>query len=130
MSDEQDDQDLRRRFLALRRAEMRNAPGFADPWRRAQGRQGHSWRPAPSWMLGLGAACALALVLVLVGVRHVSPPASPGPTSSGPSLTEWRPPTDFLLRTPALEVLTTVPVLGAASLPPRPSPPIERSSPS
>jgi len=125
---EDDDQDLRRRFLALREQDARDAPDFAFLWRSAQAAAQRRPRPVLFWWTAAAAACVLVLVLVLV--RHVQPSPSPGPMLPSASLGAWRAPTDFLLRTPAVEVLTTVPVLGAASLPPTPSPPIERSSPS
>ena len=127
---EDDDQDLRRRFLAMREEDARDAPDFEGLWRGVQARRRRRPRPVLFWWTAAAAACVLVFVLVLVLVRHVQPSPSPGPMLPGGSLGTWRGPTDFLLRTPAVEVLTTVPVLGAAALPPRPSPTTERSSPS
>ncbi len=126
---EKEDPDLRRRFAALRDEDAQDTPDFARLWRQAQARRGR--RPSrhiASWLLV--AAGTAALLLATVG-RHPHPTgASPAGTSAMPSLSQWRPSTDFLLRTPALEVLTTVPTLGEATPSPALSPSTERSSPS
>ena len=131
MSDEQGDQDLRRRFAALRERETREVPGFAGLWRKAEARGGarasRRVAAAVAAVAVAGGACALLLAIV---ARHPSPAASPrAETIAAPSLSAWRAPTDFLLCTPALEILTTVPALGEATPPPVPSPSIERSHP-
>ena len=129
MSEEEEDQDLRRRFVALREKEAQDTPAFAGLWRHAQAQRGRRPpRPLVSWLVVAGGTCAL--LLLLAGVRPHPTTAPRAPTIAAPSLSAWRPPTDFLLRTPALEVLTTVPVLGAGAFPPVLFPSIERRSPS
>ena len=125
---EAEDPDLRRRFAALRNEDAQDTPDFAPLWRQAQARRGRRPRRFASWLIV--AAGIAALLLATVGRHPHSTPASPAGTSAMPSLSQWRPSTDFLLRTPALEVLTTVPTLGEATPPPALSPSTERSSPS
>lgn len=127
-----DDRDLRRRFMALREEDTREAPGFAALWRRAQARpEPRPPRRRVRWLLVAGATCAVFLAAVERRPRSTSrpTPAPPSVTIATPSLGEWRPPTDFLLQTPALEILTTVPALGE-SMPPPALPFTERSRPS
>jgi len=80
-------------------------------------------RPA-KWRPGLRFAatvCAATLLAALLWLRHDLSlhRAAPGQGSYAPvaSITEWRPPTDFLLNTPGREMMRTVPVLT-----PEPSP--------
>lgn len=129
MNDEQDDQDLRRRFATLRERETRAVPGFADLWQSARA---HGEARAPRRLaVAVAVAGGVFALLLAIVAHHPSPAPSPrAETITAPSLGGWRAPTDFLLRTPALEVLTTVPALGKATPPPVPSPSIERSHPS
>jgi len=99
---EKEDPDLRRRFAALRDEDAQDTPDFARLWRQAQARRGR--RPSrhiASWLLV--AAGTAALLLATVG-RHPHPTgASPAGTSAMPSLSQWRPSTDFLLRKRAID---------------------------
>jgi hypothetical protein len=125
---EEEDRDLRRRFAALRDEDAQDTPDFARLWRQARAR--HERRPSRRIAAWLVVAAGTAALLVAAVGRYRRPsPVSPDETSTMPSLSQWRPSTDFLLRTPALEVLTTVPALGEAKPPPA-LPPTERSSPS
>jgi len=109
--------DLRDGFAALRRQEENAAPSFATLAAAAarRRRQPHGrnrrWRP-----LAVAAATAAAVLgALVVGTSpwlrtHVLP--STPPLGLAPSLSAWRPATDFLLRTPAQEILTTSPTFG------------------
>jgi hypothetical protein len=109
--------DLRDGFAALRRHEEQAAPSFAtfaaEAARRRRGPRGrdHRWRP-----LAVAAATAAAVLGALaVGTSpwlrtHLSP--STAAAQLAPSISAWRPATDFLLRTPAQEILSTSPTFG------------------
>ena len=86
------DDRLRSAFAELRRVEAAQLP----PLKRPSIRQ----RRWPSFRL------AFAIVLLLVLVISIIPRRSPQP-----SITSWRAPTDFLLKTPGQELLSTVPDL-------------------
>jgi hypothetical protein len=125
---EEEERDLRRRFAALRKEDARGAPGFAGLWREAHGRRGSRRSRPVFWLAVAAGTCALLVTTAMVARRpHLSPSAE---TIITPSLSHWRPPTDFLLQTPALEILTTVPALGEATPLPVVSPSTERSRPS
>ena len=97
MSDERDD-DLRSAFAAMKDADRARTSRFRIPVRAGAA---PVRRLVPA-LAGLLAAAGLAAVLLRPG----EPPAP------AQSLAEWRSPTDFLLRTPAQEMLYTVPRLG------------------
>jgi hypothetical protein len=100
VSDDRDDEDLRTAFAGLRAADRARTPRY-----RIEPRPGPAaGRPLRPALVGLLVAAGLAAVLVL---RPGPPPPAPPP-----SLAEWRSPTEFLLRTPAQELLYTVPRLG------------------
>lgn len=96
---EHSDQDLRERFAALRREEAERVPHFTMLEQRRPAKPWPLWKPAMAFV-----ALALAAALFLKFDQR------PGPLSRGPSITEWKSPTDFLLQTPGREVLTHVPV--------------------
>jgi hypothetical protein len=101
------DGDLRARFVALRREEEALAPDFVMPSR--------SWaEPLGRWSAGRLAGVTACLVAMVVGALWLGS-VPPKPQRSGEpvaSLTEWKAPTDFLLQTPGLELLQTVPAIG------------------
>jgi len=120
------DPDLRRLFAELRRQEEPAAPRFAVLWGEAARRREvrretsarHRLRPAA---LAGAAAAALAAVAVLAilavaGLGWFRTAALPSDRSasrsSAPWLADWRPPTDFLLRTPGREILSAAPAFG------------------
>lgn len=86
------DDRLRSAFAELRRAEAAHVP----PFKRLPSRQ----KPWPSIRL------AFAIVLLIVLVVSIIPRRPPAP-----SISNWRAPTDFLLKTPGQELLSTVPDL-------------------
>jgi hypothetical protein len=51
------------------------------------------------------AAVAACVLLVWLAWRRATPPVPPELLETGPSLADWRPPTDFLLQTPGREIL-------------------------
>jgi hypothetical protein len=100
-----DDRDLRDAFARLRDAERRGIPPFRIP---AQSQPVLRARGA----LRLAAAAALLLLVISLGYlsrqadRGVHQPATP---RSATSISEWRAPTDFLLRTPGSELIVSTP---------------------
>jgi hypothetical protein len=118
-----DDNDLRRRFAALRRAEAPHAPDFE----RLLSRPVAPRPPRAAARAGLAAlaavlVAALGLTLYRSAPRPVVPPAArePAPAAAPtpadlPSLARWRAPTDFLLATPGRELLYTLPRIGVAT---------------
>ncbi|HEY8130290.1 MAG TPA: hypothetical protein VII12_00235 [Thermoanaerobaculia bacterium] len=85
------DDRLRQAFAELRREEAAHVPPF-----RVDGRRGR-------WPATRLAFALLVLMIVAMIFRHHNTPQ--------PSIAEWRAPTDFLLKTPGQELLTSVPHL-------------------
>jgi len=122
------DRELREGFAALRRQEKAAAPGFSTLAQRTGERAGGrsrqpgergTWGTRRVRPLAIAAATAAvagaALVLVTspwLGTHAPSGASSPRPL---PSITAWRPATDFLLRTPGREILAGPPAFGRAS---------------
>ena len=94
--------ELRDRFAALRREDEQGTPPFAAVWNAARARR---QRPASRGWLLASAAIALCVLLVWLTWRTGTPPPPPTHLDTGPSLADWRPPTDFLLETPGREIL-------------------------
>lgn len=105
------DEELRELFSILRSEDEAHAPPFmAEQGRRRNG------PPLPSgWRLAAASVFAATVLAALVWLRQ-GPPRIAGVPGRGPvpviSITEWKPPTDFLLNTPGREILRTAPVLG------------------
>lgn len=93
------DDDLRKLFATLRERDLRDAPAFAAAaTRRAPSPR--RWRgPALRWAIAAAAIASLAIVLARP-LRRAAP---------AQSLSAWRAPTDFLLKTPGFEMLTLGP---------------------
>jgi len=117
-----DDPELEREFSIARREAQRRTPEFARMWgeagRISAGSGGRSARPI---RLAAGAAAILAVTmagLLLWNGRgtRTSPRAA---AEAEATITSWKAPTDFLLETPGIEILTTLPAIGPA--PPFPS---------
>jgi hypothetical protein len=109
--DGRDDDDLRRAFAAERRREAGQAPDLSQVLARAQ-------RPRPArvgWMPRLAVAAVLGAAALFV--LHFATLSPPPPRPSPPLLLagDWTAPTDFLLRTPGLEILETTPRIGSGS---------------
>lgn len=91
------DDDLRRLFATLREGDRRDVPAFVAPQRAPAPRR---WRSA-ALRLAVAAAVMAALTFVLGRPARRAAPV--------PSLSAWRAPTEFLLKTPGLEMLTLGP---------------------
>lgn len=104
-----EDRDLRERFRALRTEDQAAAPALDGSLARAHG-GGDARRLAP-YAVALAAAAVLVVVALLPGRDGAR-------TSPVPSLTDWRSPTDFLLRSPGREILDTLPRFGEGLLHP------------
>jgi len=101
-----DDSDLEKRFDELRSEEARWAPRF-DP----SARRGARFVPR---RLAMAAAALLVLSLgVVVGVRDRSRSVAFDNSDrlAVRSVDAWRAPTEFLLKTPGSELLTTTPTI-------------------
>ena len=110
----QDDRDLRERFEAMRHAEEARVTSFERVLETAKAR-----RVRPRWSLApIGLAAGVLAVSGLVIIMQSLQPPIPRGTES---LAEWTAPTDFLLRTPGSDLLSSAPVFA----PPK----SERSSP-
>lgn len=105
------DDDLRARFVKLRREEEAQTPEFALPTRAFAVRKRRWHFP------GLIAATSLLAVMLagFLWVRFGPSASNPISDSSVASLVEWKSPTDFLLETPGRELLQTVPAIGVFS---------------
>jgi hypothetical protein len=98
------DRDLRERFAELRRRDQADAGEFYSFLRRARPRANPMRLSA--WV-AVGLAVMIAVVVVSIprsGRRNIGSPEI--------SITEWKSPTDFLLRTPGQELLRTIPRIG------------------
>lgn len=100
------DDDLRARFVELRREEEARAPEFAFP-----SSSGPRHCRLPVGKLIAVAACLVTITAVAFWLPLI--PSKPEPNGKPvASLAEWRSPTDFLLETPGRELLRTVPAIG------------------
>jgi hypothetical protein len=99
------DLDLRRRYEEVREEEQRVAPPFGASLRR---------RPEPALRRWAPLAVA-ALLLIVIGtlavfsMRSRREPFTAGDRIAARAIADWHPPTDFLLRTPGRELLTSTP---------------------
>jgi hypothetical protein len=87
--------NLQEAFAELRRQESTGAPRFEQLWRPRSPR-----RRAP--IASLAFATLILIVAVFLTLR---------PHPQRPSITAWRPPTDFLLNTPGRELIHNLPDL-------------------
>jgi hypothetical protein len=103
--DPHDDEDLRRAFAELRRADAQGAPSYEAVMARAARPRPAALAPVLASALGVGAV--IAALAVGLAIRW-TPPPSPSPVA----MAAWTAPTDFLLRTPGSEILGSVPRFG------------------
>lgn len=103
--DGQDD-DLRRAFAELRRADSEGAPAYEAVMAR---RRADQRRMSLVPLLGttLAAGVLLASLVTGLAMRRTAAP-SPAPLA----IEEWTAPTDFLLQTPGSDILDSVPRFG------------------
>lgn len=105
------DEQLRELFSILRSEDDAQAPPFMAEQnaRPRPSRRPSGWRLASASVF---AATALAAFLWLrIEILPRPPAASRGSNAPAVSITEWRPPTDFLLNTPGREILRNAPVI-------------------
>lgn len=100
------DRDLRERFAALRREEEARVPEFVVRSRRGNepGKQRFSGK-----LIAASACLAATIAAALWLLRPTQPPNAYEPVAV---ITEWKPPTNFLLDTPGRELLRAVPTIG------------------
>jgi hypothetical protein len=100
------ERELRRAFRELRSPDSQHAPGL----RAVLDRPRTERRPAIGLFakISVAAAAIIALMFAWPRSRDVVP--------STMSITEWRAPTDVLLRTPGAELVQTVPTLRSSVL--------------
>lgn len=96
-----DESDLRERFAHLRAEERAGVPRF-EPGPRE--RQRHV-----AWRVIAATATLLLVVTLTIAIRPHPTRFSESDHAAVRSVAEWHPPTDFLLRTPGSEMLTTTP---------------------
>ena len=109
MSSEDDEARLRAAVAEAHRRDVEVTPAFARVW---GAYRSTAARPRTRW-LALSAGALAAVVALVVWRPGVPTPAA----SSLPAGTRWIGPTDFLLQTPDLVTLRTVPTLDLASDP-------------
>jgi hypothetical protein len=100
------DQDLKQRFVALRRAAAAASPSFQATLAKARAGGGTERRRR---RLRVAAALGLSAALVLLLMRRH--PLEPY-VAIDPATVRWQAPTDFLLTLPGDELLRGVPRLG------------------
>lgn len=93
---------LRERFARLRAEERLGIPRFqAEPRSRK--------RHVAAWRVIAAPAALLLVIFVIISVRSHPTTFSDSDRAVVQSVAEWHPPTDFLLRTPGNEMLTSTP---------------------
>jgi hypothetical protein len=99
-----EESDLRERFAQLRAEEGAGVLRFElEP----RGRKHHvAWR-----VMAVTAALLLIVIMTVTTITILSHPTtfSDSDRAAVRSVADWHPPTDFLLRTPGSEMLTTTP---------------------
>lgn len=98
--DHDDDRVLQEAFAELRREDTDQVPSFA-----AVVEGGATPRRPPNPLRGEALAAGLLVASLVVGLVVRRPPPPPPPAAA----LAWTAPTDFLLRTPGIEVLESVP---------------------
>jgi hypothetical protein len=102
MTHDSGDEDLQRRFAALREHDARSIPGFDALVRRAAARPLRRGRRAALVAAGI----TVLVVAGAVGTLLLRRPAF--------ALATWRSPTEFLLHGPGEEILRAVPSVSAS----------------
>jgi hypothetical protein len=104
--DQIQDDDLRARFAELRRTEEAATPPFIFP---SLGRAERNRRWLTARLIAVGVC---VLVAASVFLARLGSPRPERNVKTVASITEWKSPTDFLLKTPGNELLRTVPAIG------------------
>ncbi|MBI4541092.1 MAG: hypothetical protein HY704_16440 [Gemmatimonadetes bacterium] len=117
MRDQTREMDLEDRFARLRAEDRSSAPALDGLLSKARPRRA-TRSPAPA-LAALTAVATAACALLVVAIRRERPEsrgASPGSQQVSPSLAlpavRFPSPTDFLLDTPGVELLASIPALG------------------
>ncbi|MFQ5599370.1 MAG: hypothetical protein ACE5G2_02310 [Candidatus Krumholzibacteriia bacterium] len=106
MMDDKNDRELRERFARLRSEELSRVPSFRSVRSRRVRSRAVVW---PRVAMAVGAV-VVAVVGLKIGFRGEAP--DPGVGRRLDLSIPWESPTDFLLATPGVELLRTVPTLG------------------
>jgi hypothetical protein len=119
-----DDDALRAALAEAHQTDAERTPSFDQAWGTARRSSRPPASPTP-WLVTC-ATLATAAVLAVWLVGRLGPPPAQLPTG-----TTWRGPTDFLLETPGLVTLRTVPELVPTFPEPvrRPDPGVRRGNP-
>ena len=93
--------NLHERFAELRAEELRVVPRFeAMPRER---------RRRVAWRMIAATATLLLIIGISITIRQHPTKFSDSDRAAARSVAEWHPPTDFLLRTPGSDMLTSTP---------------------
>jgi hypothetical protein len=118
MNSDDDEARIRAALDEAHRDDATRMPSFDRLWADAQ--RNRRARSSPfAWLLTC-VSLAAAMGLSAWFVRQIGPPPAKLPTGA-----RWYGPTDFLLETPGLVTLRTVPELGPASSSPLRLPPVD-----
>ena len=96
-----DESDLRERFAHLRAEERAGIPRFET--------QPRARKRYVAWPVIAATAALLLVVIMSILVRPHPTKFSDSDRAAVRSVADWHPPTDFLLRIPGSEMLTTTP---------------------
>ena len=100
-------------FDELKEEDKRLAPSFAKVWGAAASRGEKSHHPRRALRTAVAAATLIVVIgFAVIFYRQSSRPRTPPTAESAMLLSEWRSPTDFLLRSPKDQFMKTVPRLG------------------
>ena len=103
-----DDNEIKQIFQKMKEADLQSTPSFLKSLEMASSKIEKGFR-RPSFFR-IVATCALVIAVAITGffIWHEQTPRF----SKYSSISQWRPPTEFLLKTPGQEWLKTVPKLG------------------
>jgi hypothetical protein len=105
-----DDNELRRQFAELRKADKDRAPAFGQIYRGARARASQRKTPHVRPLVLAAAAIVVIAALSLAYGRSTTP------STTTPAIATWRAPTDVLLQTPGSELLGVMPALSKSIL--------------
>jgi hypothetical protein len=104
--------DIKKLFQQMKEDDLRVIPSFLKTLEIASSKTRKEFR-RPSF-LKMAATCAFVIVIA-IAASFLWRERTTKPVQYQ-SITQWRPPTEFLLKTPGQEWLKTVPKLGQSSL--------------